>query len=288
MNAADSARAKPLDGRTVAFLEARRSAEVARLVEMQGGTPMVAPALREVPLDDPAPLDAWLGTLTRGEMDVVLFLTGVGCGLLLERAKQSGSYDAVLHALEQARVVARGPKPVRVLKEHNIRVDFVPPEPNTSEELLAAFASWSLSGKTLGLQLYGGSTPFLERLRSGLTELGAKIVDVMPYRWEGPTTHTGVLDLIDACAGGRVDALAIFSSSQIHTLFAIAEEHDRATALHDALNKKELLVASVGPVATDAIRSHDVPVDVEPEHPKMGHLIMALAAAYGAPSASKE
>jgi len=273
---------RPLTGRTIAFLEARRSAEVSRLVELQGGTPLVAPALRETPVADPAPLDAWLVDLANNGFAVVLFLTGVGCNALLQRAQETGEIDAVLQGLEGARVVARGPKPVRVLKERAVRIDFVPPEPNTSDELLAELSTWDLNGKRIGLQVYGGTTPFLERLRDGLPRLGAEVQEVAPYVWEGPATNEGVLGLIDACVAGRVDALAIFSSSQIHNLFAIAEAHDRATALQQALNDPRLLVASVGPVATQAIEGHGVTVGLQPQHPKMGHLIMELADRLGA------
>src|SRR5438067_9194209 len=105
----------PLTGRTIAFLEARRSAEVSRLVEMQGGTPLVAPALRETPVADPAPLHAWLQNVAQGQFAVVLFLTGVGCNALLQRAENTGAIDAVLAGLARTRDGARGPKPGRVL-----------------------------------------------------------------------------------------------------------------------------------------------------------------------------
>jgi len=273
--------AGPLAGRTIAFLEARRSVEVARLVELQGGKPLVAPALRETPVADPAPLDAWLAELEREAFDVVMFLTGVGCESLLERARVRSQLDAALAGLAGARVIARGPKPLRVLKQQGVRVDFVPPEPNTSDELLAELGSWELRGKHLGLQIYGGVTPFLERLREGLASLGAIVHEVAPYRWEGPSDDSGVLALIDACVAGRVDAIAIFSSSQIHNLFAIADAHGRATELKQALNAPRLVVASIGPVASEAIESHDVHVDLQPEHPKMGHLVLAVATALG-------
>jgi uroporphyrinogen-III synthase len=103
----------------------------------------------------------------------------------------------------------------------------------------------------------------------------------MPYRWEGPVDDRPVRDLIAACLAGDVDALAVMSSSQIHNLFAIAEEHDQATALQRALNDPRVLVAAVGPVTRDAIEAHGVHVDLEPEHPKMGHLITAIAARLG-------
>jgi uroporphyrinogen-III synthase len=46
-----SAPAISLDGRRVLTLESRRSPELALLVMNYGGTPVVAPSLREVPLE---------------------------------------------------------------------------------------------------------------------------------------------------------------------------------------------------------------------------------------------
>src|SRR5262249_22229729 len=227
---------RPLAGRTIAFLEARRADELARLVAQQGGTPYVAPALREVPVEDDRPLRAWLHDVASGRFDVVIFLTGVGCRALLERAAEDSERDAVLAGLARARVIARGPKPVRVLKEYGVRIDFVPPEPNTSDELLAEVARWELAGKAIGLQIYGGATPFLARLRAGLAALGAHVYEVAPYRWEGPIDDRPVQQLVEACLAGRIDALLILSSSQIHNLFAIAEAHDAGPALQRALD----------------------------------------------------
>ena len=227
-------------------------------------------------------LGGWLERLAGGRFDVVIFLTGVGCQALLERAGQSGQREAVLRGLARARVVARGPKPVRVLREHGVRVDFVPPEPNTSDEVLAELARWDLAGKAIGLQLYGGSTPFVERLRAGLAALGAHVHAVAPYRWEGPADDRAVRGLVDACLAGRIDALLILSSSQIHNLFAIAEAHDQAAALQRALDDPRLLVAAVGPVTAQAIAAHGVRVDLQPAHPKMGHLVAVLGPALAA------
>jgi uroporphyrinogen-III synthase len=37
-----------------------------------------------------------------------------------------------------------------------------------------------------------------------------------------------------------------------------------------------VVVASIGPVTTAALAEHGIVVDLEPEHPKMGHLVKAL------------
>jgi uroporphyrinogen-III synthase len=38
-----------------------------------------------------------------------------------------------------------------------------------------------------------------------------------------------------------------------------------------------MVVASIGPVASDALRRRGIAVDVEPEHPKMGRLVLEAA-----------
>jgi uroporphyrinogen-III synthase len=278
---------RPLAGRTIAFLEARRSEELARLIAQQGGTSYVAPALREVSVADVQPLRAWLAALAAGRFDVVLFLTGVGCRALLARAAEDGMLDGVRAGLVRARVVARGPKPVSVLKEYGVRIDFMPPEPNTSDELLVEFATWNLAGKTVGVQLYGGATPFLGRLRAGLAALGTEMYEVMPYQWEGPVDDGAVRQLITACLAGELDALLVLSSSQVHNLFAIAEAHEQGAALQRALNDPRVLVAAVGPVAAEAVVAHGVAVDLVPEHPKMGHLVAALGPTLAARSVNR-
>lgn len=271
---------RPLAGRTIALLEARRSDEVARLIQIQGGRPLVAPALREVPVEDDRQIRDWLGRMTDGQFEVVVFLTGVGCRALLERAEGYGLLPKVLQALAAARVVARGPKPVKVLNDKAVRIDFVPPEPNTSDELLAEFGRWQLAGKTMGLQIYGGTTPFLERLREGLAATGVRVWEAAPYRWEGPADSEPVQTLIENCIAGNVDAIAFFSSSQVHNLFALAEDAGLEVALAQALSRPNLLVAAVGPVCAEAVTQHGLRVDVQPEHPKMGHLVLALAEAF--------
>ena len=56
-------------GLRVLALESRRSTEVASLISTYGGTPIVAPALREVPLESNTEALAFAAALLRGELD---------------------------------------------------------------------------------------------------------------------------------------------------------------------------------------------------------------------------
>src|SRR5579859_5025248 len=125
-------------GLTVLTLESRRGQEMSRLIETYGGKPLHAPAMREVPLSSNPEALKFGDALFEGKFDVVVFLTGVGARALskvLETLHPTGKF---FEALRKVSVVARGPKPVAVLREWNVPVALTAPEPNTWREVLQA------------------------------------------------------------------------------------------------------------------------------------------------------
>jgi len=68
--------------------------------------------------------------------------------------------------------------------------------------------------------------------------------------------------------------VAFTNAAQVHNLFAVAGPLGRADALRADLNRT--LIASVGPVASAALRRFAVDVDVEASPPKLGPLVSAL------------
>ena len=147
-------------GLTVLLLESRRRNEMASLVSTYGGNPVVAPALREVPLEsNPEPL-AFADGLRRDAFDIVILLTGVGTRALLDVVQATGARDEFVAALARTKVIPRGPKPLAVLRELKITPWITVPEPNTWHELLAALDATgeSLKGRRIAVQEYGVTT----------------------------------------------------------------------------------------------------------------------------------
>src|SRR5262245_4922253 len=127
------------------------------IVSSYGGVPVAAPSMREVPLESNAEAIAFADALERDGFDAVILLTGVGTRALVavvERVR--GSRDAFVQALRRTKVVARGPKPVAVLRELDIPIWLVAPEPNTWREVLSALdvkqQELSLAGKRVAVQ----------------------------------------------------------------------------------------------------------------------------------------
>ena len=155
------ARTKPngFAGLRVLSLESRRAVEMAKLIATYGGNAMVAPSMREIPLESNKEAQSFTRALVAGSFDMVIFLTGVGTRALARVAETVCTRDEFVLALQRVPIVARGPKPVAALKELGVPVALAVPEPNTWRELLAALDgsrdTLPLGGKRVAVQEYG-------------------------------------------------------------------------------------------------------------------------------------
>ncbi|MCA1685688.1 MAG: uroporphyrinogen-III synthase [Planctomycetia bacterium] len=80
-------------------------------------------------------------------------------------------------------------------------------------------------------------------------------------------------------AEGRIGAALFTSAQQVEHLVRVAADMGREDDLRAALGR-QTVVGSIGPTTSEALRAHGLPVDIEPEHPKMGHLVVAVAAGW--------
>ena len=247
---------------------------MAELIRKQGGEPLEAPALREVPIGDNPEALAFADRLIAGEFDLVIFLTGVGTRYLAREIETKYPRAEWVAALKRAKVAIRGPKPVAPLREFGARIDLQAPEPNTWRDLLAALdANLPVNGLRVAVQEYGQPAP---ELIQGLKDRGATVTTVPVYAWALPEDTGPLIRAIGEIAEGRVGAVAFTSAQQVVHLLQVAAEQGREAEVRDALTRS-VVVASVGPTTTGALKAHQLPVDIEPEHPKMGHLVVALA-----------
>ena len=263
-----------LAGLRVVNFEARMAGPMADLIRKHGGVPVEAPALREVPIgDNPRALD-FAARLIAGEFDVVIFLTGVGTRYLAQEIETRYPREDWVAALNRTTVVTRGPKPLGPLREFKVRIDLTAPEPNTWRDLLAALdAKAPVAGRRVAVQEYGQPNP---ELLAGLVERGATVTQVPVYRWALPDDLAPLRQAIDAITRGEVGAVTFTSAQQVVHLLQMAAQSDQEAALRAAF-ERSVIIGSVGPTTTEMLRSQNLPVDIEPVHPKMGHLILALA-----------
>jgi uroporphyrinogen-III synthase len=273
------------DGLRVLVLESRRARELASIVTSYGGRPLVAPSMREVPLESNAEAVAFADGLIRGDFDVVVLLTGVGTRALLDVVQRvRGSRDPFVEALRKVRIVARGPKPVAVLRELNIQPSVTAPEPNTWREVLAALdaqtqaeSGGSLRGMRVAVQEYGASNP---DLLAGLEARGARVTPVPVYQWALPDDLEPLRTAVRAIAAGELDVALFTTATQVVHLLKVAGSVQMEAAVRDGLSR--LVIASIGPTTSEELRQQGIAVDMEPSHPKMGFLVREAAERAGA------
>src|SRR6266478_3732942 len=262
------------DGLRVLALESRRAAEIDKLIRTQGGMPFVAPSMREVPLDhNPQALD-FAGRLFRGEFDMVILLTGVGARYLNQIIETRWPAGAFANALRRVTVVARGPKPMAVMREWGVPVAVTVPEPNTWREILAA--TEGRPERRIAVQEFGRSSP---ELLDGFRARGAEVTAVRVYQWDLPEDTGPLREAARRVAAGEFGAALFTTSVQIAHLFQIAAEAGLEPQVRDGLSK--MMVAAIGPTTSEALEEYGIRVDFEPSHPKMGVLVQEAGAAFG-------
>lgn len=261
-----------LAGRVVAFLEARRSTEMANLIVRHGGQPLAAPCLTELHQPDAPELVAAVAELGQDAVTVAIFLTGVGTATVLESARHLGRESLLLAALARKRIVARGPKPVAVLRKAGVHIDLQAPAPHTTATLITSLADWDLTGHRVAVQLHGGPA---DEFLAALAARGATVVPLSPYVWGRAADDRPIRDLIDGLVAGQVDALLGTSAAQVELLMAVAEEQGQTMALRRVLGR--IPVAAQGPICAAAFERFGIPVAIVPPTGHMGALVLAVA-----------
>jgi uroporphyrinogen-III synthase len=261
------------NGLTVASFESRMAVEIARLIERHGGNPLVTPALREIPLDDNSAALMFGDQLTTEQVDMLILLTGIGTTALFDLLKTRYPWSSIVAALKQTAIVARGPKPVAALKAFALQPTLTVPEPNTWVDLISTLDEYRpVKGLRVAVQEYGASNP---DLLEALKKRGAEVFQVPIYRWALPEDLGPLRQALDEVIAGKVPVLLITNAAQVDHVIQVLEKDGKVERFRAAL--KKMVVASIGPTASERLRHYDFSIDFEPTHSKMGVLVKELS-----------
>ena len=237
---------------------------------------MLAPALEEVPDVDAQAVVLLLAQWRINPFKVVIFQTGVGTRALARAIEAVCPREHFVAGLRRTAVVARGPKPVNVLREFGIPIALTVPEPNTWREILLTLdqnvATIPLQGARVAVQEHGVPSP---ELYAGLSQRGALVFAIPVYKWAPPEDEGPLRQAIAELAGGEFGVVLFTSSVQAHHLFRFADEMNKRDQVLQALRRT--VVGSIGPVTSETLREFGIGVDLEPSHPKMGFLVKETA-----------
>jgi uroporphyrinogen-III synthase len=256
-------------GMTVAAFESRMASEMTRLIERYGGRPFVAPALLEIPIQDNVAALRLGARLIDGQVDILILMTGIGTTALFETLRSRHPLPAIMAGLNHTAVVARGPKPVAALKAFGMTPTLVVAEPNTWVEVVATLDGYRpIKGLRIAVQEYGASN--LELLEA-LSQRGAEVFPVPIYRWALPEDTGPLKQLLGQIIAGNIDVMLVTNAAQIDHVMQVLTQEGTTAQFIEACRK--MVVASIGPTASERLRYYDLPIDLEPSHSKMGILV---------------
>ena len=263
-----------LTGLQVISFESRLRSETAGLLEKHGARVSMAPALREVPLSDIPEAKAFAEAVCSGSLDALVLLTGVGTSLLLKAACNHRRRPELVEHLSKLTLVCRGPKPAAALKTFGLRPSISVPEPNTWREVVKKLdQEWPVSERRVWLQEYGTRNG---ELVDALRSRGADVHCLQVYRWALPEDTAPLKAAILKIVRGQAHVAMFTTALQIEHLLAVAQEIGLAPAVRRAL-ACDVVIASVGPMTSEALERHGITTDIMPGHPKLGHLVLAVA-----------
>ena len=255
----------------VAILESRMGEQLAGLVAGRGGVPFHAPALAELPDLDPQAIAELVKSLQTQPAKLAIFQTGVGTKALFAATDALGLTDGFLKLLSGTLIAARGPKPTGALRQRGVKIDFSAADPFTTHEMLDELGGLDLKGCRVIVQRYGSVN---RELDAALVARGAEVVEIPTYRWSLPADTAPLEQLVARLEAGEMHAVVFTNAEQARNLFVVSTRMKKQDALRHALNRT--LVASIGPVASAALREAGVKVGLEAKPPKLGALLSAL------------
>lgn len=263
-----------LEGYRILILETREEAQFSRLLQEQGASVLQCPMFTIHDAPDPAPVEAWIRLFIAKPFDDLVLMTGEGLRRIMTVAQRIGADKDLIAAIGKAKRYARGPKPVRALREIGLEANGQTETP-TSEGVAAMLAQQDLKGHRVGLQLYPDKDH--SRLIGAIIAQGASVETVLPYVYDGEVADANIVSAIEEMAQHRVDAIALTSSGQVRRLIDVARAHNCEDKLRAGLAQTP--VASVGPVVSDELKAYGLRTDIYPANDSffMKPLISAMA-----------
>jgi uroporphyrinogen-III synthase len=258
----------PLSGYVVGVTAERRREELGAALERQGARVVYGPAIRVVPLADDTGLLAATRRCLAGPLDLAVATTGVGFRGWLSAAEGWGLAPELLARLGAATILTRGPKVRGAVRAAGLREQWSPESESSDEVLEHLVTTFDLAGRRVAIQLHGDPLrDFVDTLRAG----GAEVIEVPVYRWEPPADVEPLHRLIDAVAGGGLDAVTFTSAPAATNFLRTADSLGVLAAVVAALGEP-VLCAAVGPVTAAPLLAAGVPV-VSPERFRLGALV---------------
>ena len=265
---------RPLFGRRVLVTRPReQAAELTERLAALGADPIEAPMIRIAPPEDPTPL---LRAAAHADAFDWIVFTSANAVDAFMHALLDGERD--IRALSGPLLCTVGSGTAERLARHGIRVDLVPDEFRADAVVRALARRGPLDSLRVLLPHADiGREVIADQLRAA----GASVTDVVAYRTVAvDSPRADDPDVYRLLLEGSIDAVTFTSGSAVRN-FAQLYGTEQAVDL-----LRQTVVATIGPVTTDAATELGGAVTVQPTTYTVPAMVEALAAHFAAARAS--
>ena len=263
-----------LAGFTIGITADRRWEEQASLLQRRGATVLHGPTIRTLPVDSGSSLRDVTDLIILNPPDVVVANTGIGMRAWFAAAESWGLGDALLGALSEARIIARGPKASSAVHQAGLEVASRALS-ERMDEVIDLVGEQLIPGQIVAFQRHGEDSP---DAISRLLQAGANVVEVPVYRWIMPEDLAAATTLLFAIAAQQVQAVTFTSAPAVRNCMAIADDLGIGESVRAALNGP-VIAAMVGPVCAAAAEETAIKSCIVPASFRLGPMIRTLTEA---------
>ncbi len=266
---------RPLDGKRIVITRAKDQAEKSAVMfRERGAEVLLLPTIELHPPKDPAAVVDALARLKAYAW--VAFTSANGVDWTFRTMEQAG-LDA--RAFEGAKIAAIGPGTAAALEAHGVKVSVTATERKGEGLAKAMLEAMKRSGESV---LLLRAQVARDVLPDTLREAGHAVDVIAVYE-----TRAAVGDAVDEVLGdlgrGAIDAVTFTSASTVDNFVALVGSEGRA---RDLLART--LVASIGPITSEALSERALRVDVTATESTLAGLLEAIAGAFAGESVTSD
>jgi len=264
-------------GSVVLITADRRAAELANAFARRGATIRHAPVIAIVPSTDDARLLASTRAIIDDPPDTVVATTGVGFRGWIEAADTAGLAADLIHALHEARIVARGPKARGAIQAAGLETDWVA-ESETAAEIAEVLLGEGVAGRRIAVQHHGAGSDGLDE---AFLQAGAQVISLVVYRWEPAPDQEAVQGSLRAAAAGEIDTVCFTSAPGVWAWLEAADGMGLGDDVLARFAEGTMVAAAVGPVTAAPLVARGV-IPLVPDRGRLGALVRVVVGHYDA------
>jgi uroporphyrinogen-III synthase len=242
------------DKRVLVTRTRHQSSDLALQLGSHGAVPILIPTIEIVPPESYEALDAALSKLDT--FDWIVFTSSNAVHVFGERHSLSST---------RAKIATIGPATARAVQGIGLQVDLIPPR-YVAESLAESLVSDAGDKRILLIR----AAEARDVLPDILTRAGATVTIADAYRNRVPADSIPALQSLFASPKTWPDAITFTSASTVRNLFLLLEAADIPFPSAPVL-------ASIGPITSQAINEHGFTPTLEATEPTIAALVRALS-----------